>query len=98
VDRRRFDHLAMELSLALGARVPRYPLWLHLHEAGRDPETLSREDAIAYCDADLGAFLAGEGLCLSRRALRQIRRAVDRFDPDLPDPADRFARLNELEP
>ena len=97
MDRRRFEHLVVELSLALDLLVPRYPLWLCLHECGFDPERLSRDHAIAFCDAPLARFLAANDLGLSPRAARRVRRRVARFDPDLPSPTDQLSRLGESE-
>jgi hypothetical protein len=86
--RRRFDHLVMEISLAVGRPIPRYPLWLRFHEHGCDPELLTDAIAIAFCDGPLSGFLAENGFTLSKRRLRRLRRAVARFDPDLPRPGD----------
>lgn len=91
--RRRFDHLIVELSVAAGRRLPRYALWLALHEAGWNPERLSRDGALAFCDGPLEPFLARRGLRLTRRAARRLRRAVARFDPRVLRPEERFAAL-----
>jgi hypothetical protein len=91
--RRRFDHLFTELSVAAGVRVPRYALWLALHEAAIDPEALSREGALAFCDGPLPGFLRAHGLSLGPRRARELRRAVARFDPRHPTPYERFAAL-----
>ena len=88
--RRRFDHLVVELSLALGESVPRYALWLRLHEEGFDPEALGRSQAIAFCEAPLERFLDELGLELEPRRLRRLRRVVDRFDPELSTPYERI--------
>jgi hypothetical protein len=74
--RRRFDHLAAELSVALGMLVPRHALWLAaaLHLA-------SARSTAAFCDAPLDAFLAGAQLHpLPSRERARLRRAVARFD------------------
>ena len=78
--RRRFDHLVMEISLAVGRPIPRYPLWLRFHEHGCDPELLTDAIAVAFCDGPLAGFLAENGFTLSRRGLRRLRRAVARFE------------------
>ena len=91
--RRRFDHLAIELSLAVDRAVPRFALWTALHEGGADPEQLSRDAALAFCDAPLDRFLAGLGLALPAPARRRLRRRVARFDPRHPAPEEIFARL-----
>jgi hypothetical protein len=76
LERRRFDHLATELSVALGTLVPRHALWLaaafHLASA---------RSAAAFCDAPLDAFLAGAQLRrLHTRERARLRRVVARFD------------------
>jgi hypothetical protein len=90
VSRRRFDHMVMEISLAVGANIPRYELWLRLHELGCDPEELSAALAAAFCDGPLHVFLAEFGFHLGRRARRRLLRAVERFDPELPTPDERL--------
>lgn len=91
--RRRFDHLVMELSVATGRTLPRYPLWLFLQECGWDPESLSRADTLAFSEGPLETFLETRGLRLGRGAARRLRRALERFDPRLPTPDERLARL-----
>lgn len=90
--RRRFDHLVMELSLALDRPIPRYPLWLYLHEVGYDPELLTRREAVEFCERYLDFFLARHGAALAPRRARRLLRQVERFDPTFPTPEERFAR------
>jgi len=92
VGRRRFDHLVLEISLAAGRRIPRWDLWMRLHELGWDPESLTRQAAVAFCRSDLDGFLGDLGLYLSPRSLRRVERAVRRFDPLVPTPYDRLVR------
>ena len=91
--RRRFDHLILEISLALDRNLPRYPLWLTFKELGMDPEFLTREAVIEFCDEQLADFLAHLGYVLPRRRIRRLQRAVARFDPALPTPYERMARI-----
>ena len=91
--RRRFDHLVVELSLATGHMIPRYDLWLDLHENGRNPEHLTRRAVLEFCEGPLAAFLAARGLLLAPRAARRLRRAVDRFDPSLPTPDEHLVEI-----
>jgi hypothetical protein len=91
VTRSRFDHLATEVSVAVGARIPRYPLWLRLHEHGADPEALSLQAAVAFCEGPLLRFLVEHGYWLTPRARRRLIKSVARFDPAHPSPADRLA-------
>ena len=91
--RRRFDHLFAELSVAVGQRLPRYDLWLALHESGVDPETLTRRELLGLCEGVLPAFLAARGIALSPRRGRALRRELHRYDPARPTPYERFAAL-----
>ena len=91
--RRRFDHLVAELSVAIGARLPRYALWLRLHEHGWNPDRLSREQAIAFCGPPLSSFLATRGLRLRAGRQRRLRREMERYDPAIPTPCERIERF-----
>jgi len=93
--RRGFDHLVEEISVAVGQRVPRYPLWLRLRAHGFDPEQLDRASAVAFCGAPLEGFLFEYGVCLPERELLRVRRSVRRFDPDYPTPYERMAALGD---
>jgi hypothetical protein len=91
--RRRFDHLLVELSVAVGCPLPRYALWLRMREAGFNPEDLSKDEALAFCAAPVTAFLGEQGLFLPSRARRRLLRTVARFDPSIPTPYERLARI-----
>ena len=91
--RRRFDHLAVELSVEVGAAIPRWALWTALRELGHDPEQLSAEAALAFCDGPLQRFLHVQGLRLPPRGARRLRRRVTRYDPRHPTPEEIFARF-----
>jgi len=93
VGRRRFDHLAEEISLAVREAVPRYRLWLSLHELGWNPEQLTLQAALSFCEGPLVEFLADRGLALRPHELRRIHRAVSRFNPASPTPYERMAAL-----
>lgn len=95
MSRRRFDHLYVEICVSLGQRIPRYPLWLLLHECGVDPESFSRAEALAFCDGPLDRFLEDERLPLSPRARRRLRKSVRRFDPGDVTPYERLASWGE---
>jgi hypothetical protein len=82
LSRRRFDHLARGVSAAVGGAVGRYALWLHLHDLGIDPERLDDGEALAFCRGPARRFVESQGLSLSRRAERRLRRAVDAYDPE----------------
>ena len=91
--RRRFDHFVTELSVAIGVRIPRYQLWLRMHEQGWDPDELTREEVVAFCGTSLSGFLAARGLHIRERARRRLQREMERYDPSLPTPYERMARL-----
>jgi hypothetical protein len=93
LQRRRFDHLIIELSLALERNLPRYPLWLTFKELGADPDYLSREAVIEFCDQHLAEFLGHLGHTLTPRQTRRLRRTVARYDPEITTPYERMARL-----
>jgi len=93
VRRRRFNHLFVELSVAVGQPVPRWELWLALQERGCDPEVLSRRAVIAFYDEQLQPWLRLHGLRLERRPRRRLRRRLERFDPRHPTPEERFLAL-----
>ena len=91
--RRRFDHLFIEVSLALDAAIPRYAMWLALHDQGFDPEGLSAEQATAFCGGPLRRFLSEHGYWLSPQNQLRVRRAVERYDPAVRTPEEHFARF-----
>ena len=76
-----FNYLFVELSISVGVRLPRYALWLQLHDLGLDPEHLRLVDALAFCDGPAETFLADRGHTLSRRDHRKLRKSMARFDP-----------------
>ena len=90
--RRRFTHLHTELSVAVGARVPRYALWLALEEHGGSAQGLTREAVLSFRHGPLARFLAEHGLTLDPRAGRRLTRALERFDPGRATPEEVLAR------
>ena len=93
MQRRRFENLVLELSLAAGRLVPRYRLWLLLQHEGADPAQLDETALRAFCDRHLERFLCQEGARLSPRALRRLRRRLLRFDPTYPTPYETMERI-----
>jgi hypothetical protein len=91
--RRRFDNLHIELSVALRVAVSRFDLWMELHECNIDPEHLTQEGAMAFCDGPLESYLHSCGLSLPPRELRRLSRKIERFDPTVATPYERFAAL-----
>jgi hypothetical protein len=73
--------------------VPRFNLWMELHEWDIDPEHLTREQAIAFCDGPLQRYLHRYGHSLPPRALRRLSRKVAKYDPSTATPYERFAAL-----
>ncbi len=86
MSRRRFDHLVAEISVAAGVRIPRYELWLWIHQHGCNPEAMTARTSVAFCGRPLARFLAERDLELSPRARRRLLRAVSRYNPDVPSP------------
>ena len=93
MERRRFEHFFVELSVALGELAPRYALWLRIGELGLNPESLGREAVTGFCRRDLQPWLAEHGLNLAPRKLRRLIRAVSRFDPRYLTPEERMTAL-----
>lgn len=90
---RRFDHFAIELSVAAGELAPRYALWLRLQELGWDPLDLQREHVATFLDEHLVRFMKDEQLSIAPRPLRQLRKRVLRFEPDQPTPDEILERI-----
>ncbi len=87
--RRRFDHLATELSVAIGVAVPRHALWL-----AAAPHLESGERTAEFCGAPLDGFLARERLAPpSPRERARLSRSVARFDPSRRTPEEIVAGL-----
>lgn len=87
--RRRFDHFAIELSLALERAVPRFALFRAVA-----PHLESGAVLAEFCGAPLDAFLADQELPgLSSRALVRLRRSVGAFDPSRRTPEEVLGRL-----
>ena len=97
MDRRRFDHLFIELSLACGQLLPRFQLWLFLRENGAEPDALSRHEALAFCKHGTLTFLAQEGLRLTRWQRYRLRRRVAAFEPAHSLGADLFEEFDTHE-
>ncbi len=93
MERRRFEHLVVELSVAVGKLIPRYALWLLLQELGFDPILLSPNQVIKFYDAHLEQFLAEHGLSLEPREARKLRGRLTKFDPRYPTPYETMERL-----
>jgi len=93
VSRKLFNHLFVELSVSIGKRVPRYALWLELHDLGWNPESLRVDEALEFFDRRMDGFLADRGLKISRRARNRLRRELARFDPTRPLPQEIFERI-----
>lgn len=97
MQRRTFDHVYIEICLALDCRVSRYGLWLVIWEQGGDPDALSREQVRRFVDGGLDAFLDGQaaGGGLGARARRRLARRLLRFDGRFPAPEEWLERRPE---
>jgi hypothetical protein len=91
--RRRFDFLFVELSVAAGELVPRYALWLRLHELGWDPVRLEHKHVVAFLDRHLASFLDEHDLRVAPRALRRLRKRLQRHDPARATPEEILERI-----
>jgi hypothetical protein len=91
--RRGFDRLFAEISVGVGRIVPRFALWLRLHEHGLLPNRLSRAEAVAFCREALPDFLREHGIELDAAAARRLERALRHFDPQRPRPEEWLARF-----
>ena len=97
MSRKLFNHLFVELSVNVGARVPRYALWLRIHDLGCDPEALRLVEALAFCEGPVDGFLADRGFSLSRRSRRRLLKSLAKYDPFHPSPQDRLETWLESE-
>jgi hypothetical protein len=86
VRRKRFNQLVVELSVLADRAIDRYALWMHLHQHGYEPETLSHLQVLRFCDQHLEGFLGDQGLTLSRRGRRKLLRVLTRDEPVPPVP------------
>lgn len=91
MSRRRFDHFYVELSVAAGARLPRYALWMDFLEHGSDPEDLSAAQVLAWLDDAMDGFLGPHGFAVAGRRRHRLRRAMAHFDPAVATPEERIA-------
>jgi hypothetical protein len=97
VSRRLFEYLFVELSVSVGTRIPRYALWLHLHDRGWNPEALKTADVLAFCDGPMESFLADRGFSLNQRAKNRLRKSLAKFDPLHPQPHEILERWSRSE-
>ena len=93
MERRRFDHLVVELSVAVGRVVPRYALWLRLGELDWNPDSLTRDQVLGFIDEHVAAFLDEHALTLPPREAKRLRKLLVRYDPRYPTPYETMQRL-----
>jgi len=84
--RRYFEHIYVEICVAVNRRISRYDLWLRLGDGGGDPDELTCTEARHFVDHGLSAVLAEEGAAISDRARCRLERRILRFDPRHPTP------------
>ena len=82
---RYFDFVYGEICVAMGRRISRYDLWLHVSETGADPRELSRDQVRGFIDQRLDLVI-GREKPLSPRAQRRLHRRLLDFDPRHPTP------------
>jgi hypothetical protein len=90
LNRRLFEHLFAEISVAAGTQVPRYALWLELNDLGWNPDAITKKQALTFLDREMPSFLDECGLEIEPRASRRLRRLIARFNPEHPTPYERF--------
>lgn len=95
MERRYFDHLYAEISVAIGHRVSRYDLWLMIWTHGGDPDDLSRDEVQLFVEDGLGSFLTEEGRSLPARQRQRLEATLLRFDPAFPTPEEWASRIGE---
>ena len=88
----REEYTPIWISVAAGIRVPRYALWLELHDLGWNPDAMTTEQALAFVDGAMQSFLGQRGLAVTPRAFRRLRKLIVRFNPDHPTPYEHFER------
>jgi len=91
MQRRYFDWIHVEISLALDRRISRYGLWLAIWEQGGDPDRLSCGEARHFVENGLSPLLEAEGARLSRRSRKRLDRRILHFDPRFPTPEEWLA-------
>ncbi len=89
----RFERLYRALCDELFVRLPRYRLWLALHELGVHPERIDPVGVMRFLDEGLDDFLRAHGVAVSPRRARRLRRRMARFDPSHPSPEERLTAL-----
>lgn len=97
MERRYFDFLYTEISVALGQRVSRYDLWLSLWNCGGDPDDLTHGQVQSFLDAGFSRLLHEEGKTLQPRALRRLSRRLLSFDARFPTPEERITESHRHE-
>jgi hypothetical protein len=86
VERRTFEFVYVEISLALSRRISRYDLWVRIWESGGDPDDLDRAQVRRFVERGLDGLLTEEGVRLAPRARRRLERRLCGFEPSAPTP------------
>ncbi len=92
---RYFEFCYQEICLAVGRRISRYDLWLHVWNAGGDPDDMTREQAHIFIEDEMPAVFAEEGVVFEGRPRRRLERRLLAFDPTHPTPEEHVARPRE---
>ena len=89
LERRRFDHFATELSVAVGSRVPRHALWLAAEAHLGSAAELGR-----FCDEALTGLLRAWRLAPpAPREVARFKREIARFNPARRSPEEVLCAL-----
>ena len=87
--RRRFDHLATELSVTVGQRVPRHALWI-----AAEAHLGSGAELARFCDEALAPLLREWRIAApASRESARLRRELARFDPARRSPEEIVSAL-----
>lgn len=90
MERRYFEFLYTQISVALAQRVSRYDLWLAIWESGGDPDALTRGDVVCFLETGFSRLLQEEGKTLQPWARRRLSRRLLDFDPRFPTPEEQI--------
>lgn len=95
MQRRYFEHLYREISVAAGRRISRYDLWLQIWDSGGDPDDLTAHHVRRFVDRSLDAVLIDEGVAVTPRMRHRLEKRLVGFDPRYPTPEEHFAVFGE---
>ena len=86
-DRKIFNHLHEELSLAVGEYFPRMSLWEEVWEFTSEP--LTKETALRFLNERAPKLFPD----IPEKKLRRLTKRFERWDPNADTPEEIFARI-----